>query len=144
MDIALPSCFKQVCKGHIMVSVIGLVPTTIMSSAMTITCSIWPKCWSSFLWKTSPATVIPNGITVYLYLPSSVLRWSNRRKLHPAFDAIPLLTVTLLSSHKLLLAGVLYLQVSWSGRAHIQWPWSDWLDPSICTLEVPQLVLALY
>ena len=49
------------------------LPTIIMSSAMTITCLILPKHWSSLHWKTPLATVIPNGITVYLNLPMSAL-----------------------------------------------------------------------
>ena len=39
----------------------------------TTTCHS-PKHWSSFHWKTSPATFAPNGITVYLNLTSSVLK----------------------------------------------------------------------
>ena len=50
------------------------LPTIIMSSTITITCLILPKHWSSLCWKTSPATVIPNGITVCLNLSSSVLK----------------------------------------------------------------------
>ena len=50
------------------------LPTFIMSSAMTITFSIIPKHWSSLCWNTSPATVAPNGLTVYLNLPISVFK----------------------------------------------------------------------
>ena len=49
-------------------------PTIMMSSAIMIMLSIFPKYWSSFLWNTSPATVMPNGIMVYWYLPNSILK----------------------------------------------------------------------
>ena len=39
-----------------------------------MTCLTLPKHCSSLHWKTSPATVAPNGITVYLNHPSSVLK----------------------------------------------------------------------
>ena len=50
------------------------LPTIMISSAVTITCLIIPKPWSSLHWKASPATVAPNGMTVYLNLPISVLK----------------------------------------------------------------------
>ena len=37
--------------------------------------------------KTSPATVAPNGITVYWSLPSSVLKVSRMKKFHQAAGA---------------------------------------------------------
>ena len=44
-----------------------------MSLAVIVKFLMWPKHSSSFHWNTSPATVIPNGMTVNLYLPISVL-----------------------------------------------------------------------
>ena len=45
-----------------------------MLSAITITFFWCPKDWSSLHWKASLATVAPKGITVYLNLPSSMLK----------------------------------------------------------------------
>ena len=53
---------------------LGFLPTIIMSSAITMTCLILTKHWSSMHWMTFPATVTPNGITVFPNLPSSVLK----------------------------------------------------------------------
>ena len=46
----------------------------------------WLKHWSNFRWKISPATVIPNGITVYWNLPNAVLKVVKMR-LHLIPDA---------------------------------------------------------
>ena len=51
----------------------GCLRTTIMLSAITMTFYKCPKHWSSFLWNTLPATVAPNGMTVYQNLMNSVL-----------------------------------------------------------------------
>ena len=50
------------------------LPTIIVSSAMTMTCLIIPKYWLSLHWNTSPTTVVPNGMTVYLNLSIPMLK----------------------------------------------------------------------
>ena len=75
LHITFLSTFKQGCQCLIIVTVslwLGFLPTIIMSSTITITFFSCPKHWSSLCWNTSPATVAPKGIMVYLNLPNSV------------------------------------------------------------------------